>query len=156
MLTSHNLSNLNPDQIIIPSLAEPNRDYKWRRGVNLGRVAANYLLSDGKVFSPPLVGMVHITSLESVARQAASSEANASTNETYQMNQNTLEILQRHGYKGNGKFPGLVVGLNPSAYGHSSLNPNQYHNHQERSLSMIPMADIDAASQKFLHNLLND
>ncbi len=149
------LADLNPRQIIIPSLTLENRKYPYWRGFNLGRVALNYAISGGKALSPPLVGPVHLSTIEDIARQAASHES-GNSNPTYQISTEHVDMLRKMGYEGSGQFPGIVIGVRPSRAMHRSLNPDQQHNNtQEITLSGIPMIDADPASIDYLHELFN-
>lgn len=149
------LGDLEPNQVLIPSLALPERDFPWWRGVNLGRIALNYALSSGKSFSPPIAGSVHLSSFEFIARQQASAEAGA-MQDTYQVNQEVKELLKSFGYVGDGRFPGLVVGVIPSTVPNLSKNIYKIQDPTEITVASIAIDDIDKASQELLNKLFQD
>lgn len=149
------LEQLNPDQIIIPSLSLPDRGrFQYWRGQNLGSAVLGYTMSGGGAIAPPMFGPVHVSRLESIARQTASAESNA-RRLTYQVGEEALRALRQMGYEGDGNFPGIVIGINPNCPINPSLNPACRDDYTEGTLFSIPMADIDPASQAYMHELMS-
>jgi hypothetical protein len=158
-----NIANLHGEKfahVIDPTLGVPQEalDAAYFRGINMGLVAANLLVSRGHY-----IGGGHVSTLRHVARTYATREVMASAYpdeySPHQRPDSFMGALRYAGYTGNEVFPSIVVGFNSD---HAML-PDPHNDVYQRSMGglfgypadervvyNITVAELEPRSQAFI------
>lgn len=140
--------DLPPDEIINPNREHNGLNYLYWYGANLGEVALGISnQTDTRIITYFSRTPIFLQRDEELAIQAAD-RARGEPKFNGKV-ADPSQLLERLGYDGNGMFPGIVVGVNPT------IIPEDIGQGLAR-ISIIPVHDIDPYAQDFLGHIFRD